>query len=114
MNPLFGPARSVASAGKNAPAALDDAANVEATYLQPLRIFDTVIGKLTEVHPYAKMALGVLSCASTIILAQADRDDAILGLLKKLGEVYDFMMQDDTLHKISSMSTIWDRSLSSP
>ncbi|KAG1903364.1 uncharacterized protein F5891DRAFT_947518, partial [Suillus fuscotomentosus] len=59
-----------------------------------------------QVHPYAKMALGVLSCASKIILAQADRDEAILDLYKKLGQVYSFMTQDDTLDQISSMSTI--------
>ncbi|KAG1830145.1 hypothetical protein EV424DRAFT_1343722 [Suillus variegatus] len=63
-NALLGPIRSVASAGRNAPAALDDMDSMEATYLQPLRIFDTVIGEVAEVHPYAKMALGVLSCAS--------------------------------------------------
>ncbi|KAG2055505.1 hypothetical protein BDR06DRAFT_995916 [Suillus hirtellus] len=83
-NALLGPVRSVVSAGRNAPAALDDMDNMEATYLQPLRIFNTVIGEVAEVHPYAKMALGVLSCASKIILAQADRDEAILDLYKKL------------------------------
>jgi len=41
-----------------------------------------------------------------IILAQADRDKAILNLLKKLGQVYSFVMQDDTLQQVSSMSTI--------
>ncbi|KAG2104047.1 uncharacterized protein F5147DRAFT_808287 [Suillus discolor] len=98
-NALLGPIRSVASAGQNAPAALDDMDSMEATYLQPLRIFDTV-------HPYAKMALGVLSCALKIILAQVDRNEAILDLYKKLGQVYGFMTQDDTLDQILLMSTI--------
>jgi hypothetical protein len=55
MNALLGLARSVASAGQNAPATLDDMDNIEATsctYLQPLRIFDTVIGKVAEVWPF--------------------------------------------------------------
>ncbi|KAG1850387.1 hypothetical protein DFJ58DRAFT_793811 [Suillus subalutaceus] len=64
MHPLSGHAQTVASATQNAPAGLDTADNLAATYLQPLRIFDTVIGKIADVHPYAKMALGVLSCAS--------------------------------------------------
>ena len=51
MNTLSGPARTVVSTGQNAPAALDTADNIVATYLQPLRIFDTVIGKVAEVGP---------------------------------------------------------------
>ncbi|KAG2066758.1 hypothetical protein BDR04DRAFT_1029204, partial [Suillus decipiens] len=58
------------------------------------------------VHPYAKMALGVLSCAAKIILAQAGRDEAVLELFKKICEVYNFISQDDTLRQISSMRII--------
>ncbi|KAG1895037.1 uncharacterized protein F5891DRAFT_1194707 [Suillus fuscotomentosus] len=105
-NPQSGRARPVLSPGKNGSAALDDADSIETTYLQPLRTFDTVIGTIAEVHPYAKMALGVLSCASKIILTQADRDEAVLELYKKLGQVYGFIMQDDTLLKISSMKDV--------
>ncbi|KAG1843731.1 hypothetical protein C8R48DRAFT_765437 [Suillus tomentosus] len=82
MNLLSGPVASGISAAQNAPA---DACTFEDTYLRPLKIFDAVIGKLANVHPYAKMALGVLSCASKIILAQANRDEAILNLYMKLG-----------------------------
>ncbi|KAG2087911.1 uncharacterized protein F5147DRAFT_789725 [Suillus discolor] len=106
MKSLWGHVRPVLSAGENGPAALDDVDSIETTYLQPLRTFDTVIGTIAEVHPYAKMALGVLSCASKIILAQADRDDAVLDLYKKLGQLYGFITQDDTLLKILSMREI--------
>jgi hypothetical protein len=41
-----------------------------------------------------------------IILAQADRDVAIFQLLEKLGQVYSFMAQDETLGQISSMHAI--------
>ncbi|KIK35831.1 hypothetical protein CY34DRAFT_16788 [Suillus luteus UH-Slu-Lm8-n1] len=64
MNLLSGPLGSGLSAAQNAPADLEDAYNFQDTYLQPLRIFDNVISKLADVHPYAKIALGVLSCAS--------------------------------------------------
>jgi len=40
-----------------------------------------------------------------MILAQANRDEAVLSLLKKLSQVYDFMTQDDTLDQISSVGT---------
>jgi hypothetical protein len=62
---------------------LDAIDNFEDTYLKPLQIFDVVIGEIADVHPYAKMAFGVLSRAAKIILAQKDRDAAVLKLLKK-------------------------------
>ncbi|KAG2361021.1 hypothetical protein BDR07DRAFT_1208378, partial [Suillus spraguei] len=61
---------------------------------------------ISQVHPYAKMALRVLSCAAKIILAQANRDKAVLKLLKKICEVYSLIIQDDMLAKISSMRAI--------
>jgi len=85
MNLLSKPVESGVSAAQNTPAALEDVYNVQDTYLQPLRIFDKVIGELadvwphsssvwnrtnavSQVHPYAKIALGVLSCASKVRL----------------------------------------------
>ncbi|KAG2096495.1 uncharacterized protein F5147DRAFT_656572 [Suillus discolor] len=64
MNLLSGPVESGASTAQNAPGDLEDAYSFQDTYLQPLRTFDNIIGKLADVHPYAKIALGVLSCAS--------------------------------------------------
>ncbi|KAG2091948.1 uncharacterized protein F5147DRAFT_657781 [Suillus discolor] len=68
MNTLSGCVTSGVSAAQNAPADLADACKVGDTYLQPLRIFDSVIRKLTDVHPYAKMTLGLLSSASKIVI----------------------------------------------
>ncbi|KIK38627.1 hypothetical protein CY34DRAFT_14919 [Suillus luteus UH-Slu-Lm8-n1] len=106
MHPLSGPAITAASVGQDAQADLDAADGFQDTYLKPLRIFDSVIGEIANVHPYAKMALGVLSCAAKIILAQANRDAALLKLLEKLSEVYVFITQDEMLGKISSMRDI--------
>jgi hypothetical protein len=47
-----------------------------------------------------------ISLCVQIILAQADRNTAILGLLQKLGDVYGFITEDKRLHQISSMHTI--------
>ncbi|KAG2048416.1 hypothetical protein BDR06DRAFT_999676 [Suillus hirtellus] len=55
---------SVASAADNAPAGLDATGDFETTYLQPLKIIDGIPEKIADIHPYAKMALGVLSAAS--------------------------------------------------
>ncbi|KAG2104713.1 uncharacterized protein F5147DRAFT_762057 [Suillus discolor] len=97
---------TVASAGKDAQEDLDTAGKFGDTYLKPLKIFDAVIGEITDLHPYAKMALGVLSCAAKIILAQADRDAAVLKLLEKLCQVYSFITQDQMPGQISSMRII--------
>ncbi|KAG2118693.1 uncharacterized protein F5147DRAFT_757170 [Suillus discolor] len=102
-------ATSMASAVENAPADLTAADDFETTYLQPLKIIDAVLEKITDVHPYAKMALGMLSAASKIIIAQTQRDQSILNLLKKLAEVYRFMTQDDSLEKIESMRGIVEK-----
>jgi hypothetical protein len=44
-----------------------------------------------------------------IVLAQTDRDQATFRLLEKLGQVYSFMMQDNTLAGIPSMQSIIGR-----
>ncbi|KAG2344492.1 hypothetical protein BDR05DRAFT_189862, partial [Suillus weaverae] len=106
IHPLSGPAITVASYAQDAPADLDAAYTFQDKCLKPLRIFDSVIGEITHLHPYAKMALGVLSCAAKMILAQANLDTALLKLLEKLGEIYGFITQDEILGQISSMRAI--------
>ncbi|KAG2102507.1 uncharacterized protein F5147DRAFT_762472, partial [Suillus discolor] len=103
---LSGPVTTAASVTKGAQEDLHDASSFQETYLQPLRIFDDVIGKIADLHPYAKMALGVLSWTAKIILAQADRDKETLALLKKLCDIYDFMTQDEKLNQKLSMRAI--------
>ncbi|KIK43118.1 hypothetical protein CY34DRAFT_43740, partial [Suillus luteus UH-Slu-Lm8-n1] len=80
-----------------------------ATYLQPLKIFDTVIENLANVHPYAKLVLSALSAASKVILAQTKRDQSVQSLLEKLEEVYRFMSQVDTISQFSSQRIIAGR-----
>jgi hypothetical protein len=50
MNLLSGPLGSGLSTAQNAPADLENAYNFQDTYLQPLRMFDNVIGKLADVR----------------------------------------------------------------
>ncbi|KIK42595.1 hypothetical protein CY34DRAFT_136097 [Suillus luteus UH-Slu-Lm8-n1] len=70
MNLLLTPLRSGASSAQDAQANLEAAYGAEDTYLQPLRVFDSVIGALADVHPYAKIALGLLSHACKIVTKQ--------------------------------------------
>ncbi|KAG2127907.1 uncharacterized protein EDB93DRAFT_1269722 [Suillus bovinus] len=106
IHSLSGCVITVMSAAQDTQADLTAADGFQDTYLKPLKIFDDIIGKIVNLHPYTKMALGVLSCAAKIIIAQADRDVAVLELLKKLGEVYSFITQDEMLGQISSMHAI--------
>ncbi|KAG1844159.1 hypothetical protein DFJ58DRAFT_844067 [Suillus subalutaceus] len=50
MEPLSGHVTSGASTAQNASADLDDAYDFQDTYLQPLRIFNSVIGTLADVR----------------------------------------------------------------
>ncbi|KAG2150643.1 uncharacterized protein EDB93DRAFT_1327918 [Suillus bovinus] len=106
---LGGHVTSVVSKVEDGPKDLATADDFQTTYLQPLKIFNTVIENLTNVHPYAKMALGVLSAASKIILAQTERDQSVQSLLEKLEQLYCFMSQEDTLAQISSQLSIAGR-----
>ncbi|KAG1904384.1 uncharacterized protein F5891DRAFT_1275928 [Suillus fuscotomentosus] len=106
MKTFGGRAQSVTSAAANAPAGLAAADDFQTNYLQPLKIFDSVIAKIADVHPYAKMALGVLSAAAKIILAQAKRDESMDRLLQKLDEVYGFITRDENLSKVESMHNV--------
>ncbi|KAG2141160.1 uncharacterized protein EDB93DRAFT_1338661 [Suillus bovinus] len=106
MDTVGGHAKSVASVPNKAQAGLAAMDNFQTTYLQPLKIFDTVIGTLSNVHPYAKMALGILSAAAKIILTQAERDESVDRLLQKIDEVYNFITQDENLSKVESMHDV--------
>lgn len=106
INPLGGRVEKVMLTAKDGPANLDTTDNFSDTYLKPLKIFNSMIDTIANVHPYAKIALGALSCASKIVLAQVDRDKALLGLVIKVAQVYDFICQDETLGQISSMGDI--------
>ncbi|KAG1792158.1 uncharacterized protein HD556DRAFT_572080 [Suillus plorans] len=60
-----------------------------------------------QVHPYAKVALSIFTCASKMILDQAHRDVAVRLLLSKISEVYTFITEKEELAKIESMLSIY-------
>ncbi|KAG2158604.1 uncharacterized protein EDB93DRAFT_1334537, partial [Suillus bovinus] len=103
IHPLPKPAETAVSVAGDAESDLDDVDSFDDTYLEPLKIFDSIIDKIADLHPYAKIALGVLSWTAKIILAQTDRDREIYKLLKKLCRVYRFITQDGKLNQKLSM-----------
>ncbi|KIK33456.1 hypothetical protein CY34DRAFT_99569, partial [Suillus luteus UH-Slu-Lm8-n1] len=100
---------SAVSAGVNAPANLDAVDNFETTYIEPLKIADAVLDTIAKAHPYIQIAVGVLSAACKIIIAQKTRDDKILSLYKRLVDVYSFMTDSDNLDKITSMRDMTEK-----
>jgi len=83
MHSCSGPATTVVSLVQDAQEDLDAVDSLQDRYLEFLRVFDAVIGEVAnvcigslldqnrtnlvpQVHPYAKMALGVLSCAAKV------------------------------------------------
>ncbi|KAI5994162.1 hypothetical protein EDD15DRAFT_2435173 [Pisolithus albus] len=77
--------------------------NLSDTYLRPLKVFNNVVTTLANVHPYAQIALGILTAASNLIIAQANLDNAVSQLLEKVGSVYAFLSEDEIIKNIDSM-----------
>ncbi|KAG1807331.1 uncharacterized protein BJ212DRAFT_1387759, partial [Suillus subaureus] len=73
MAPLSTRVRSAVSTAQDTPVDLEAAFNVGDTYLQPLRIFDSVIEPLADVHPYAKVVLGLLGRDSGKMLSRKQK-----------------------------------------
>ncbi|KIO10995.1 hypothetical protein M404DRAFT_20516 [Pisolithus tinctorius Marx 270] len=83
--------------------AVADLENLSSNYLQPLKIFNNVVTTIANVHPYAQIALSILTAASQLIITQANLDSAVSELLQKVGSVYTFLSKDDTIKNIDTM-----------
>ncbi|KIL54743.1 hypothetical protein M378DRAFT_734096 [Amanita muscaria Koide BX008] len=83
-----------------------DKADMAANFLKPLKAFDSVVKGLSDVHPYAKVALSVLCWASQAIITQANRDKSIQDLQSRIADVYEFMLGDGRLAELISMKDI--------
>ncbi|KAG2343052.1 WD40 repeat-like protein [Suillus weaverae] len=101
-------AQNTSSAANNLQS-VSDTINTFSAFLRPLKAFNSVVNEIANVHPYAKVALSIFTCASKMILNQADRDVAILSLLSKTSEVYTFITEEEELPKIQSMLAIYGK-----
>ncbi|KAI5986383.1 hypothetical protein EDD15DRAFT_2520999, partial [Pisolithus albus] len=73
------------------------------SYLAPLKIFNSVVTTIAGLHPYAAIALAALTTAANLILRQADLDATIHDLLAKISSVYQFLLGDGVLARVTSM-----------
>ncbi|KAL4062780.1 WD40-repeat-containing domain protein [Scleroderma yunnanense] len=76
---------------------------ISSTYLQPLKSFNTIVGAISNIHPYTQMALGVLTSATQLIIGQANLDQSVSSLLEKIQRVYKFLLEEDTLANLDTM-----------
>ncbi|KAG1725688.1 uncharacterized protein EDB91DRAFT_1167458 [Suillus paluster] len=100
--------QNIASASNNLQS-VPDTMDTFSAILRPLKAFNSIANGLADLHPYAKVALSIFTCASKIILDQADRDAAVSHLLSKISEVYTFIAEDEALAKIQSMLAIYGK-----
>ncbi|KAG1743388.1 hypothetical protein EDB19DRAFT_557829 [Suillus lakei] len=86
-----------------------DTIDTFSTILGPLKRFNTIATGLADVHPYAKVALSIFTCASKMILDQANQDAAVSRLLSKISDVYALLMEREGLARIASMLEIYGK-----
>jgi len=65
--------------------------------LEKLQLFTDAMNKIAEVHPYAKMAWSVVAAIPKTLLAQIHRDENIRGLVETMVNVYQFVLDGDSL-----------------
>ncbi|KAG9309883.1 hypothetical protein JVU11DRAFT_9912 [Chiua virens] len=68
--------------------------------LQRMTLFNTIVAKITEIHPYASMAWSVVSAINKALLDQKDRDSAIIHLASTMSDVFEFVENADLLKTI--------------
>ncbi|KAG6332403.1 hypothetical protein ID866_6689 [Astraeus odoratus] len=89
---------------------LDNAAHNNAKWVRVLerfkRVVDTVGGPLSNLSPIAQVAVGLLTNAAQTILDQNTRDESVSTLLVKVGEIYEFLNEEDTLQRINKKEHI--------
>ncbi|KAL4074753.1 WD40-repeat-containing domain protein [Scleroderma yunnanense] len=81
----------------NANSAWDQVTVFNTTSLRPLNTFRVVVNAIANIHPYAKVALGTLSWTAQTIITQVNLDKSMDDLLRKISQVYEFLMEDTSL-----------------
>ncbi|KIK17889.1 hypothetical protein PISMIDRAFT_211314, partial [Pisolithus microcarpus 441] len=71
--------------------------------LQPLKLFNSFVRTVSNVHPYVQFALVILTASSQLLIDQANLDSEVFGLLNTVKDVYEFLMEKDTIEHIDSM-----------
>ncbi|KAG0701496.1 hypothetical protein DFH29DRAFT_554692 [Suillus ampliporus] len=108
MKNVAGIVENTASAPNNLQS-VSDAIDTFSPILEPLKAFNSIAERLADIHPYAKVALSIFTCASKMILDQASRDAAVSSLLAKISAVYALLTKEEALARISSVVEIYGK-----
>ncbi|KAL4063361.1 hypothetical protein V8B97DRAFT_2011770 [Scleroderma yunnanense] len=76
---------------------------INSTYFRPLKRFTTVASTISDIHPSAQIALGILTSAARLIIAQANLDEYVSNLLEKIQIIYLFLLEEDILFGLHRM-----------
>ncbi|OJA14567.1 hypothetical protein AZE42_06365 [Rhizopogon vesiculosus] len=75
--------------------------------LEPLKVFNSIADDIADLHPYANATLSTLTCASKMILNQANLNGVISNLLSKVSNTFILIIERDSLAKMSSMLAVY-------
>ncbi|KIN95169.1 hypothetical protein M404DRAFT_331402, partial [Pisolithus tinctorius Marx 270] len=103
MTPILGVGQTATELVEQANTAVASIQNFSNTYLQPLKTFNSVVTTIAQVHPYAQIALGILTAAAQSLIDQANLDSEVSNLLDTVRKVYEFLLADDAMQNIDSM-----------
>ncbi|KAI5993866.1 hypothetical protein EDD15DRAFT_2196325 [Pisolithus albus] len=102
LNPIPPALQAAVGLVGQADTAMANIQNIEAI-LQPLKLFNSFVTNLSNVHPYVSLALGILTGVSQLLINQANLDNEVFGLLGTIKDVYEFLMEKDTHANFESM-----------
>ncbi|KZT41000.1 hypothetical protein SISSUDRAFT_383383 [Sistotremastrum suecicum HHB10207 ss-3] len=71
-------------------------------FLDKIQAFVEVVDKVSELHPYAKIAWSVMSFGYKVLKNQKETDDDMNSLLDTMDDVYTFLLASEPLHKIEA------------
>ncbi|KAG9311660.1 hypothetical protein JVU11DRAFT_7895 [Chiua virens] len=93
----------VTSMVQSGPAVMTQLQSFETTWdvlLKRLKLFDTIVTKIAEIHPYVSLAWSVISTVNKALIDQKDRDDKIIRLATTMSDVFEFVEDADLLKTI--------------
>ncbi|KAI6112645.1 hypothetical protein F5141DRAFT_1272354 [Pisolithus sp. B1] len=93
MNPILCIGKGVVEVVGLVDTAVIEAQSMSDAYLKPFKTFSQVVNNLSIVHPYTWIALVALTSASQLIILHANIDNAVSGLLDKVRNVYEFLLE---------------------
>ncbi|KAL4065903.1 hypothetical protein V8B97DRAFT_2002943 [Scleroderma yunnanense] len=101
-----GPVGSAVNATGFADTAMTKLNTINTMYLQPINAFNVVVSGIANIHPYAQMALTVLTTASNLILLQVNINSSIGELVIRIRQTYRLILENKSPSRINAMKDV--------